>query len=243
MIFRFRNTDETPQTPTEKVLPSDVRYAMQYKEAKLGRSEILDLANNGFSQEGLYLLLKAAVATPTLQREFIEALVAEVSTATLDTDSEQALRVFVAEQVSKLPEEAVVDAMKLAQYSRQGFELWHKKFADAARESASRFNPTYIVGHSMFTGLAAFMSEHTQAQKPLHILLPSWIEDTTEQSCGYVIVDGEVLLLYKDFTREADAIIIDDVKNTGETEQTLTAFWSEQAAGEVPAFQYISSWV
>jgi hypothetical protein len=242
MTFRFWNNQEKlAPAETNRMLPFDVRYAMQYKEAKLGPSEILDLANNRLEHEGLYLLLKAVSTSLDKQVELLDALVQTVKDVEENTSVDEVLQAFVKQHVPDLPTDATADSMKLAQYSRQGFELWRSKFAETARLAAERDNPTYLVGHSMFMGLAEYVIEHAKVNKPLHILMPHLVEDADNSFCGYAIIDNDTLLLAKDFVRESNAIITDDVRNTGETEQTVRTFWNQGATDTGLEFEYVST--
>jgi hypothetical protein len=242
MTFRFWSNQENPAAEeTSRMLPFDVRYAMQYREAKLGPSEILDLANNRLEHEGLYVLLKAASTSLDKQAALLNALVQTVINTEENNSIDEVLQTFIKQHISELPTDAAADSMKLAQYSRQGFELWRSKFLEAARLAAGRKNPTYLVGHSMFMGLTEFITEHAKVKKPLHVLMPHLIEDSDNSFCGYVIIDNDTLLLGKDFIRENGAIIIDDVRNTGETEETVRMFWNQQATDTDPEFEYVST--
>lgn len=55
----MRGFEKSRPVPQERILPSDVRYALQYREAALGPSEVLDLVRNGFEREAAYMALKA----------------------------------------------------------------------------------------------------------------------------------------------------------------------------------------
>lgn len=46
-------------------------------------------------------------------------------------------------------------------------------------------------------------------------------------TCGYVIDAGAVAFLERDFSRPEDAIIVDDIRNTGESANETLRFWKE----------------
>ena len=227
----------------QRLLPYDVRYALQYREAKLGTGEILDLARNGFSFEGIYVFLKAAERDPELQRSLLE----NISGGLEDLPQKDVAhtkdfsRRFIEENISRLPADTSIPAEKLAQYSRQGFDLWEQKMTEKAQEAAKRDNPSFVVGHSMFVGLPAFMRSHADARKPLHILLPSYIKSAERTMSGYIVEPRSVRFLDKGFSRIADSIVMDDTKQTGETERAIATYWSADGRFPLPKFEYIDT--
>ena len=52
------NTNRSNEKLPEKILPSDVRYALQYKEGLLNKSDLEILAMSNFENEAAYLALK-----------------------------------------------------------------------------------------------------------------------------------------------------------------------------------------
>ncbi len=240
MVFGiFGGGKKVEKAVASAILPSDVRYALQYREANLGKSEILDLALNRFEDESLYAFLKALSGLSDVQKNALTKIVAEIK----DMDEEQgkdAIRDFVQTNMPSVPESAKVGMMKLGQYSRQGFEEWRRRYAEEAQKAALRAEPTVIVGHSMFMGLRSFVRAHQLAHKPLYILMPHMIDDTDSTTCGYIITNGVVEFLPKDFARPENAIIIDDVKNKGETEREVQAFWQTSPVSGVPTFSFLS---
>lgn len=225
--------------PTEPILPSDVRYALQYREAKLGKSEISDLARNGFPEDAFYFIMKSHSDNPELQMQILSEFYAMVrGDGDQDPDT---LKSFLEKQLETFVEGRLVKGAKVAQHSRQGLELWRNLYKKKAIESANRINPTFIAGHSTFFGLAPFVREHDQAEKELHILMPEHFANEDYDSCGYVLRDGSVLYLPKDFIRPEDAIIIDDVKNTGKVEKNIRDFWLQSESAPEPSFEYLDN--
>jgi hypothetical protein len=229
---------EQKDNKPEALLPSDVRYALRYREAQLGKSELLDLVRNGLADEALYLLLKIQNDDPLAQAE----IMAVVSQSVIENRSPEVevLRPFLESYINQLDGEKTVNAMKLAQHSRQGFELWRGLYRNKAKMAALRDNPTYILGNSMFFGLTSFIYEHERVAKDLNILMPNQIKDEQNKNCGYVMLEGSVLVVPKGFQRENNAVIIDDVHNTGETEKLVRDFWLKQNSAPEPAFEYVS---
>lgn len=237
-MFGFEKP-RTPAAPSERLLPSDVRYALKYREANLNPSEVLDLARNGFEREGLYLALKGLKDDPDAQLEALGRIAARAS----DTDRPVSLE-DIGSEIERiapaLPKDVAVAGMKLAQLSRQGFEFWHERYRDSAERYAADPDATFIVGHSMFVGLADFVAAHAKAGKRLHVLMPDFIEEPGSTHAGYRIEGGTASFLEKDFERGAHAIVIDDVLNTGKTTAFLKDFWTEGGKHEAPRFEYLA---
>lgn len=118
--------------PHERILPSDVRYALQYKEGELTVFEVLDLVENGFEQEALYLILKSSASTPELQRRFIEQIVTLVLTSE-NTVINESLRSNLRSMLTQLSPDSTVDAHKVGVLSRQGFDAWHDLYTKKLR--------------------------------------------------------------------------------------------------------------
>jgi len=229
----------------ERNLPSDVRYALQYRQARIGTAELRDLINNRFEREALYLTLKAHAENPEVQRSLIEELAKLVQpTESGDTPTEQEMRngiaAIVEHGIEELPAEPEIKGAKLAQLSRQGFDFWQQRHAKAAEKYAVDPDDTFLVGHSMFVGLSEYMSAHAKQGKPLHLLIPAIFTDDSKDICGYRIEGGSVEDLPKDFERDTHAVVIDDVSNTGDTRRSIEAFWSAGGAHELPRFEYLS---
>jgi hypothetical protein len=223
----------------ERILPSDVRYAFQYKEAKLGVSEMRDLVENGFEPEALYLVLKSATDDPELQQRMLQDLVDMVLKEEEGGGDQDDMRVFLREALSELKDDVAVEAQKVALISRIGFELWHKLYEDAAAKLAKEDGEVYLLAHSTFVGLPAFIEQFSSEGKPLQILVPEFFSDEESDICGYIIENGTVSLLPKDFARPDAAVLVDDVRNTGETLEKVKAFWEQDGVSSEPAFSVL----
>jgi len=218
------------ETPSERILPSDVRYALRYKEEHLTTSEILDLIENGFEEEALYLLLKSSVANVQLQLAFLEQIV----TATLDTESvtrKKSLRTILHSMLTQLPTETLVDAHKLSVLSRQGFDAWHDLYKKTADELVEKDADIFMLGHSTFLGLTSFITSFSKRNKKLYLLIPGHYNNTAMNTCGYIIENGAVSVLERDFIRPHDAILLDDIRNSGESVNEALIFWKEYDEG------------
>ena len=245
MIFdKFMGIGDKPDTErgqVERVLPSDVRYALQYREARLRASEISDLAKNGFENEALYLSLKVAVVDPELQLSLMQNLFEDLAhvKSSEKAATQKILQSFVLRELNRLPREFTVHAGKLAQLSRQGFNFWHKIYRECAKKNAMSPAQTYLVGHAPFIGLVPFIQEYARTGKELRIFIPDFIQNPESPICGYRIVT-DVEFLSKEFNRTKDAVVIDDTRHTGNSNRKIEAFWSCGGVYPSPQFEFLS---
>ncbi len=130
MKWRFGIEKTKASEPPVFMLPFDVRYALQHREAKLGKSELIALAENRLEHESLYLLLKSVSRNPSLQRILLEQTVAFFHEHPALETSPNVFTDFLRETISKLPESTEVPSEKLAQLSRQGFDTWHEWYKE-----------------------------------------------------------------------------------------------------------------
>ncbi|MBP9816827.1 MAG: hypothetical protein KBD05_02260 [Candidatus Pacebacteria bacterium] len=208
-----------------------------------GSNEPTHLAN-----AAIYLLMKEAAEDSDGQRELIEGAVAALKEvpAGEDEKARQALRTYAEGVIKNLPEDWTVGARNLNRLNRAGFDYWDDRYANKARELATDGRPVFLVGNSAFLGLTSFVRSFREAGKDLHILMPSYMSEGEEargagsfgnHPCGYVISpDGQVRGLPPNFERPANAVIVDDVRNTGKTEDRIKEFWMRTSNDE-PIFE------
>jgi len=228
MIFeRFFAKKDSNEKPTELLLPSDVRYALKYREAKMGLSELSDLNENGFERETLYLLLKCLANQPENQLNLLrQAVDVLIETQTEDLKS---LQNFIRSTLKETATDVVVAGQKLSLLSRQGFSVWHELYRERSKIYAhDTENNVFMLGHSTLVGLGPFVKNFHQTGKTLQILIPNFMVDEELEICGYQIVAGEVLFLPKNFDRKRNSVVLDDVRNTGATIGEMTSFWTRE---------------
>lgn len=219
-ILRFlRKNSERSTSPTQRILPSSVRYALKYRGGELFGKEIESLADNGFVAEALYLASKALAVAPHDHRDFVKSVVEA------NTDP-QNLKKIVAEYAHKIPEGNVVQGKKLAQFSRQGFDTWHERFAETARECVEGEDIPVLIAHSMMAGLPEFSREFAGADKKFIVIIPEWIENDFS-SVGYEVNPkyGQVEDFVLDSTKPVNVKFIDDAYNTGEHARSIWNNW------------------
>ncbi len=222
---------------SQKILPWDVRYALQYRKAQLGVSEVLDLAINGFEPEAAYLAIKMAAYDRLLQLEIIRQFVESVRDLD-EVATRPAIRRFVELVMARIPRDRTVAGGKLAQISRQGFETWQEKFRVCSEASSQETADVYLLGHAIFMGLAFFVQAFHRAGKKLRTLIPDMALKSESYICGYELLP-EVTFLPAGFVRGTNAVIIDDMQHTGESAREMRMFW-KRGGGSVSRFRFLA---
>lgn len=227
-IFGRKNFESNPY----KILPESVRYALLHKNAKFGFDEINILAKSGFESQAAYLLIKAVADDPAAQRRILSQYVKLI----LDNNDERisvAIQFLIDENQDLLQVSQTVDAMKIAQLSRQGFDFWNKLYsASSAFLSNNVEKETFLIGHSTLVGLPSFVRDFEKNAQKLHILIPNLLNESNTM-CGYSISDGNVDFIESNFVRP-EAILVDDVLNTGESVNEVKQFWNSGAGSPDP---------
>ncbi len=227
----------------ERFLPFDVRYALRYRAAELTVEEIVLLANSTFENEAAYLLLKLASYDPMLQLRLLQFFVRAVLSARnleayTNEDTRAAIRWFVNTQASIVRQDITVGAGKLAQISRQGFTYWDSLYRQSAERLSRDTRDTYVIGHSTFIGLAAYVQAHELTGKVLRVIIPPYVTDPDMNLCGYTML-GEVSHLTKDFPRSRKAVLVDDTKHSGACMRRMQELWSTDRS-ESPSFEFFT---
>jgi len=230
----FNREKPLQEEAKEKILPHDVRYALQYKEAVLNAEDIEALINNNFENEALYLVFKGLSENPEKHRALLQVFVEAV----LKNHSENSSGL-----VRKIANNGLagekgfsVQASKLAQWSRQGFEFWQEKFKEAAAQLALNKQEIFLTAHSTFSGLSYFLKFFNEKSKTLNIIVPGWLQN---DNIGYKIKfkDGVAVLswLSKPFEIK-EAVIVDDIENTGQTLKEIKDLLAQNGFDSVETF-------
>lgn len=220
-----------------RVLPDSIRFALAYREAKLGRKDIETLIRNGFLRLGFYLSMKAAGDNDPVQAQLLQTMAAKgfnFGQLALE-DFGKALNTLEQE------EEPFVHGGKLAQVSRHGFRNWverfDKKLTDV-QEARSPDAPLFMVAESPYIGFDVIAAHSLLRGRPLGILKPERFAQT-EQSVGFVLepdlTGARITPLNYDFARPDGAIIFDDVLNAGKVMKKTIDFWTEKT-DDIPDF-------
>lgn len=209
-------------------LPEEVRYALAYGGALMGKQEIQALIDADMPWKCAYLLAKSFTGVFEQQRDFFEGL----SDAWLQemNGETRRMRSFLGMVTGTLDDSCAVFGSRLAQVCRQGFEQWDRLYADALLRCArGTVTPVFVLCGTVI-GLPWAFNAVARGVKSFFALNPAWILDQSQDYCGYEFnllgARGErVRLLGKDFSRPTGIRIIDDVRKTGKTERIIRAFW------------------
>ncbi len=219
-----------------KILPSDVRYALQYKEALLNKDEIETLNDNYFENEALYLTLKGLQDNPEEQKILLERYVGYVLKKTkTGAENKPELREIIRESLESLGQGSVQGG-KLAQLSRQGFEFWQEKFEQKAIELSKDKRNVFLVANAMLLGLGSFVKNFSETSKPLGIIIPKWLNEGAH-IVGYTInfKDGEAevdFLKKNSYKDQAVTVLVDDATNSGKVFAKIKEYWTRNGFKE-----------
>lgn len=120
----------SPPSVYASIYPESVRYALQYKAAKMGKTEMLSLLER-YVHETVYLVTKALASNRENQRQFLEQL----SRLYIKPDwTENELRTLLRGYIQALPDDVAVDGAKLAQLNRSGTAHWQNVFRALATQ-------------------------------------------------------------------------------------------------------------
>lgn len=221
--------------------PSDVRYALQYKDGQFDASNIESLINNNFPDQANYLLLKGLAGDPLKQGEYLQQYVkaelrggvAENEVHKLQLDAVHSLR----EQHIPL-----IPAKKLGKIFVQGDRLWSDRFQEIAQQvEDDPLHPTPVyLAYAGVMGLRQGIDIFNKDKREMMLLIPDWIASEEQELAGYSIVpdannDQPVRFLPKSFLRPIQAIFIDDTVSTSAHANKAWDFWSRSEGQPLPA--------
>ncbi len=217
-----------------KILPSDVRYALEYKEGILNKDDLEVLAMSNFEIEAMYLTLKGIKNNPEQHKILLEKYVSSIFSTKDNTGiNKKDIRDITVKEIEHNPS-IEVDAVKLAQISRQGFDFWQEKFKDLADKLSNEKRNVFLLAHATILGLEHFVKSFSEKNKTLNIIVPSWVKDKSD-IIGYSIKfdsqKSNVQLLHDTFDKE-NAVLVDDTLNTGNTTDEIKKYFKESGSQE-----------
>lgn len=233
--------------------PEDVRYALTYNKALLGKSELNSLVHH-YTYEAIYLVTKALAFAPEQQRLHLERLTQIYCQVDYHPDD---LRSFLKNQIDALPDNTQLAGTKLLQISRAGSDHWQAAFRTLA-ERCYRENDLVlpcIVAYTPMIGYHHFVQVFSQnSLSKLQLLVPEWMLNPEDERMGYEITLGTNATVQSQVKHEClygswvclhtqcpmkhrfceDAIFIDDTIHTGTTSNKLRSFWHSEYGLQVP---------
>jgi hypothetical protein len=232
-MFRSRPA-RAPEAAPHKLLPFDVRYALQYRDANLRQKDIAALFRNGFPELGFYLTMKATSENDPAQMKLLERV-------TGDQPGVARMRAEDAAFALETIEGATIKAAKIASISRYGMPGWLNHLNTALVQGMSEVpeeTPVFMLANAPYSGLDVIMRHTVSRGAPLNILKPNRFGQT-EQPVGFSLTpdpeDGTVAIdqLSHDFERPPEALLFDDMVRTNATMTEAIGFWCMSGA-DVP---------
>ncbi len=243
----WSRTKDRLQTPrvresaySDPIMPESIRYALAYKEGRLGGPEIRTLIGSGLTDLGTYALLKSLTSDPEGQQHFLEEFVDTVVDYPDDLGRIQDVQIAAYEQNIRGKDVQIAGA-KVAQIIRQGVSLWDEKFTELAKEVEELpqdVTPVYMA-YAATLGLRQGLNAYRGSQRDVMLVIPNWIDDQDNPHCGYTIdmkrdQGQRVEYLTKDFERPDEFVFIDDTRRNGVHAQLMWNFWTQNQGSELP---------
>jgi len=262
----FKNLWGQPVTPKSEssirdiyknLYPESVRYALQYREAKLGKPEMFDLLDR-FVFEDVYLVVKAYADIPEQQAKFLQDLARLFVKPDWEKD---ALRDLLRDHITQLPDGIMVTGTKLAQLNRYGSDHWQTVFGNLAEKTfaANEEDVPCLIAHTPLIAFHHFVRvySHERSVGKILILVPAWMEDKDNDMMGYQVVFNPIPSVniqekseclsgqWSCFKHECplhnlycrSVVFIDDTINTGNTAGKLQSFWHTEYGLNIPIEQ------
>jgi hypothetical protein len=253
-LFRTRpKKTSKPNALYQAVYPESVRYALQYKQALMGKTEMRDLLP-GNIYEVVYLIAKATAEDRNQQRAYLEDL---VKLYVREDYTANELCDLLNKWIDLLPDDVTVSGTKLAQLNRYGADHWLGKFHNLANdifESRQDANPCLVANTTLFA-LHHFVQIYNQRKSSrMLILVPDWMADASDPLMGYHIRLGQSPSVGFEIKNEclfgdwecyghdcplqhefcSEVIFVDDTISTGTTAGKLKSFWHTEYGLSVP---------
>lgn len=235
-FFPKRNKKEAQPLP--KILPFDIRYALQYKGGLLNGSEIEAFSRSNFIEEAFYLTSKGLVGNPDIHKAFLGKYIAYV----LGKDTKKSDAQEIISNALNSRSDISVQGKKLAQISRQGFDFWQEKFQSLATELSNDERNIFLLAHTTLVGFDSFLKAFSEKNKTLNILIPEWVEN---EEFGYAIDfnngQAHINWLRKTLGIKGDSVLVDDTRKTGATLGKFSKFLTENGSPNIePKVLFVS---
>lgn len=220
-----------------RILPPTIRYALQYGEALVGKNEIKNLNDTDyFENEVLYLTIKGLEEKPEEQKILLERYLDYILNKTNIKEKDREVSRNIINESLKDLDSVSVKASKLAQLSRQGFDLWQEKFQKKAEELSEDKRNVFLVANSMFLGLGSFVDQFSKKNKALNIITPKWIDEGTH-IIGYTISfengKASVDFLLRSYDGDqAGTVFVDDTMKSGKLFAKIKDYWARNRMEE-----------
>ena len=202
------------------VLPSTVREQLA-RSGRIDHRAIEELMVPERQQQrfGLYAAMKAANGEIDLQHDMVKRFVIK------DADFSQVTREDIEPVLQMMREkDMTIAADKLAEISRKGFDNWVDFFMDRFAQIVPQDAPVYLLAHSPSICLDRIL----QSRGRVNLLLPTQFESEGTVGFDIDVRNQNTSLLAHDFARPEGAILVDDIRNTGVSEEKAKDFWGEK---------------
>lgn len=227
--FSINGKQGTPYYP-DKILPLAIRGALNAQRGRLFPKDLFVLgdAEYGYAVVLVYLIAKMLHGKGELQREFL----AEVSYCAVRGPETRGL---VRAWIKRLDPGWGVDAAKLIQLNRQGFEMWDDLYRDAFTQCAQRQLPLVLVAYAPLVGLRWAVQLYQSIGQDILIISHLLVADSSAPYCGYRLwwraEKPQVDFLEKSFSFPEAVMIVENTVKKGLTLRAVREFIESRRPG------------
>jgi hypothetical protein len=215
----------------DKILPYGIRMLLGEQKGILYPCDLHILAETeDFVATLVYLVTKLLRHTPERQYEFLSS----VASCPVHDQTDEMVR-LIRDTIGACDPHRGVEAMKLAQLNRQGFEMWDDLYRHTAADCAAENRDVVLVAYAPTVGLRHFLAACRGTARGVYLVSDAYIADAAASWCGYVFFQrpcGSVAVerLDKDDTVWPRRIaVVEDTIKRGTTIRAVCNFIREGA--------------
>ena len=206
---------------TDRNLPWGVMHAIAEHRGLLYARE-LNMLDAPHIDLLVYLIAKLPHGDREAQLLFLETVFAHAE----DVESLMVLARLI---IARTPQERSVEAMKILQLHRQGFELWDALYQGAAYRVAQGDDADLVlVAYAPLVGFRCFAQALRDTGRSIYLISDKLIADQSADFCGYQFAwhDGIPLctVVPKDHAWPSRLVVVEDTIKRGSTMRAVCDF-------------------
>ena len=214
------------------ILPSDVRFALQYRDGQLKTGDVDKLFRNGLQPLGFYMAMKASKDNDAVQADLLDRAAANNFDLTRlrPADATGAMKHLETQSPPSVEGKKLHSVMSL-----HGIKGWSGRFTEAIAPALSQKpeSELFMVAHAPYVGIDELAALSLLRGRRLGILKPERLLQT-EQPVGFMLEPRsqgvDITALSHDFDRPDQAIIFDDALAKGAARDRVMNFWGAESS-------------
>lgn len=215
---------------TGKLLPVSLLHRITEQRGLLYARDLQAIDARMFMDALIYLVAKILHGDPDKQRVFFDAVYAFA-------EEDDAIAEILRRTLAGLPPDQGVEALKLFQLQRQGFELWEEKYRAAAQRCAGERKDIVLVAYAPIVGLRAILHAYRDTDCSVYVVSDKLIADAACSFSGYWLrLAWNVpiaTILPKTYVWPGSVAVLEDTVKQGSTLRAVSAFLRAHGAVEI----------